>query len=60
MSAMVIGTVNQKGGQGKSQGVHFLSSVLSEELGKRVLIIDFDPQGAQTSLLGFTPRVISL
>jgi chromosome partitioning protein len=58
MGAMVIGTVNQKGGQGKSQGVHFLSSVLAEEFDKKVLIIDFDPQGAQTSLLGFPENVL--
>ena len=58
MSAKVIGSVNQKGGQGKSQGVHAMAMVLSKVMKKKVLVIDFDPQGAQTTLFGLEDNIL--
>jgi len=51
--AVVVSMINLKGGVGKTTTTVALAEILAADLGKRVLVIDLDPQtNATTMLLG--------
>src|SRR5665213_894951 len=56
--AKVIAVANQKGGVAKTTTVQSLGVALAEQ-GKRVLVIDLDPQACLTYSLGFDPDDLS-
>lgn len=53
--ARIIAMCNQKGGVGKTTTTISLGAALAE-YGRRVLVVDFDPQGAASVGLGINPN----
>lgn len=57
--AVIIAVANQKGGVAKTTTVHALAEAWSES-GKRVLMVDLDPQACLTFANGFDPDELEM
>lgn len=57
--AAIIAVANQKGGVAKTTSVASIGAAMAE-LGRRVLLVDLDPQASLTFSLGIDPDVVEL
>ncbi|WP_225350858.1 ParA family protein [Lacticaseibacillus camelliae] len=57
MKTTVIAFANQKGGVAKTTTVAELGDILSQHLGKKVLMVDMDPQSSLTQIRGDLPQL---
>ena len=58
MAAKIVAVMNQKGGVGKTTTTVNMGAVLANEMRKRVLLVDLDPQGNMSDHVGLDPNVI--
>lgn len=56
METTIIAISNQKGGVGKSTTAYNLGACLALNHGKRVLLVDFDPQANLSEYLKYEPN----
>ncbi len=59
IGSAVVAVMNEKGGVGKSTTSLNLAAAMAE-VGERVLLVDLDPQGGVTKVLGVDPAKIEL
>ncbi len=52
MAARIVAFMNQKGGVGKTTTTVNIGAILAAEHGKRILLVDLDPQGSLSDHLG--------
>ena len=57
MSSIIVGVANQKGEVGKTTSTVNLARALIE-LGKRVLVVDCDPQSSRSIVTGIDPQAL--
>lgn len=56
MAAKTLAIMNQKGGVGKTTTTVNVGAVLAREYGRRVLLVDLDPQGNMSDHVGLDPN----
>ncbi len=58
MAAKIVSFMNQKGGVGKTTTTVNIGSILANEHGRRVLLVDLDPQGNLSDHVGLDPNQV--